>query len=68
MKIKELIQVLDHDEWMQKMVEAVKRGLSDDDIDRIIRERSKWLWETYKPSEEVMAWHRKTYGGKKEWP
>ncbi len=28
----------------------------------IIRDRSKWLWETYKP--EDMDWHRRIYGEK----
>ena len=59
MKRQELVETLDHKEFISILARA---KLSDDAKAAIIRDRSKWLWQTYKPDD--MEWHRKIYGRK----
>ena len=59
MKRQELVEILDHEEFISLLAKA---KIPDKAKAAIIRDRSKWLWQTYKPDD--MEWHRKIYGGK----
>ena len=57
MKRRELVQMVDPVRFRYLLARA---KISDEAKVAIMRERSAWLWETYKP--EDMEWHRQFYG------
>ena len=57
MKRSELVQMVDPIRFRSLLAKA---KISDDKKMAIIRDRSKYLWETYKPDD--MEWHRQIYG------
>ena len=57
MKRKELVQMVDPIRFRSILSKA---KISEDEKAAIMRERSAWLWETYKPAD--MEWHKRIYG------
>lgn len=57
MKRSELVQMVDPIRFRSLLAKA---KISDEAKDAIMRERSAWLWENYKPAD--MEWHRQIYG------
>lgn len=57
MKRQELVEMLDPNEFNRLIDEA---KIPESAKQSIIRDRAKWLWETYKPAD--MDWHRERYG------
>lgn len=57
MKRSELVQMVDPIRFRSLLAKA---KISDEAKDAIVRDRSKWLWDNYKP--EDMEWHRQIYG------
>ena len=60
MKRYELVQMVDPVLFRETLAKA---KIPKEAKAAIIRDRSKWLWETYKP--EDMEWHRRVYGQKR---
>jgi len=58
MKRKELVQMVDPVQFRELLAKA---KIPIESKDSIIKDRSKWLWETYKPD---MEWHKQVYGSK----
>lgn len=56
MKRSELVQMVDPIRFRSLLAKA---KISDNKKMSIIRDRSKYLWETYKPDD--MEWHRQIY-------
>lgn len=62
MKRSELVQMVDPIEFRTLLSKA---KISMESKQAIIRDRSKWLWDEYKPDD--MDWHRSVYGsGRRE--
>lgn len=59
MKRQELVETLDGREFLRILAKA---KIPYEAKCAIIKDRSKWLWEAYKP--EDMEWHRRIYGKK----
>lgn len=55
MKRKELVQMVDPNRFRELLARA---KISDSEKVAIMRDRSRWLWETFKPSEEEMEYTR----------
>ena len=63
MTIADLITIPDPIEFRSAVVKVAQtRGLTDLEMDVIVKKRSEWICEQYKLDDEVMEWHRKIYG------
>lgn len=56
MKRSELVQMVDPVRFRELLAKA---KISEDAKDAIMRDRSAWLWATYKPAD--MEWHKQYY-------
>lgn len=64
MKRYELVQMTDPIQFRSLLAKA---KISEEEKYAIMRERSVWLWENFKPSEEDMEYTRKRIRKKEEW-
>lgn len=64
MKRSELVQMLDGTEF-RRLLSLAKISL--EDKQQIIRDRSEWLWQTYKPSDEDLEYVKAKIKRKETW-
>lgn len=64
MKRYELVQMVDGSEFIRLLSKA---KIPLEEKQKIIRERSEWLWQTFKPSDEDLAYTREKIRRKEMW-
>lgn len=64
MKRYELVQMVDGEKFRATLARA---KISDAEKLQIIKDRSEWLWNTYKPSDDELEYTKRRIRRKEEW-